>query len=55
MNSLIRERIEAGNTVKKLIYPVKDFYFHTLEQTARRITEKGLTDWKEVQSLLLNV
>ena len=26
-----------------------------MEQTAQRLTKEGLTDWKEVQSLLLNV
>ena len=55
VNSLIRDRIQAGNTGKKLISPGKDLYFHTMEQTAQRLTEQSLTDWKEVQSLLLNV
>jgi len=26
-----------------------------MEQTALRLTKEGLTDWKEVQPLLLNV
>jgi hypothetical protein len=26
-----------------------------MEQTAQRLTKEGLTDWKEVQPLLLNV
>ena len=55
VNSLIRDRIQAVNTGKKLISPGKDLYFHTMEQTAQKLTEQSLTDWKEVQSLLLNV
>jgi len=26
-----------------------------MEQTVQRLTKEGLTDWKEVQPLLLNV
>jgi protein transport protein HofB len=55
VNSLIRDRIQAGETGKKLVSPGHDLYFHTMEQTAQRLTQEGLTDWKEVQPLLLNV
>jgi type IV pilus assembly protein PilB len=55
VNSLVRDRIQAGDTGKKLIRPEPELYFHTMEQTAQRLTKEGLTDWKEVQPLLLNV
>ena len=35
--------------------PAPELYFHTMEQTAQRLTNEGLTDWKEVQTLLPNV
>ena len=35
--------------------PALELYFHTMEQTAQRLTKEGLTNWKEVQPLLLNV
>ncbi|SUZ87320.1 uncharacterized protein METZ01_LOCUS40174 [marine metagenome] len=38
-----------------MIRPAPELYFHTMEQTAQRLTKEGLTDWKEVQPLLLNV
>jgi len=55
VNSLVRDRIQAGDTGRKLIRPEPELYFHTMEQTAQRLTKEGLTDWKEVQPLLLNV
>ena len=55
MNSLVRDRIQAGDTGRKLIRPEPELYFHTMEQTAQRLTKEGLTDWKEVQPMLLNV
>ena len=55
VNSLVRDRIQAGDTGRKLILPEPQLYFHTMEQTAQRLTKEGLTDWKEVQPLLLNV
>ena len=55
VNSLVRDRIQAGDTGRKLIRPEPELYFHTMEQTAQRLTKEVLTDWKEVQSLLLNV
>ena len=30
--------------------PEPELYFHTIEQTAQRLTKEGLTDWKEVQA-----
>ena len=38
-----------------MILPELGLYFHTMEQTAQRLTQEGLTDWKEVHPLLLNV
>lgn len=55
VNSLVRDRIQADDTGKILIRPEPELYFHTMEQTAQRLTKEGLTDWKEVQPLLLNV
>ena len=55
MNSLLRDRIQDGDTGRKLIRPEPELYFHTMEQTAQSLTKEGLTDWKEVQSMLLNV
>ncbi len=55
INSLVRDRIEAGDTGKKLIRDAPELYFHTLEQTAQRLLKEGLTDLEEVQPLLLNI
>ena len=55
VNSLVRDRIQAGDTGRKLVRPEPELYFHTMEQTAQRLTKEGLTDWKELQPLLLNV
>jgi len=38
-----------------LIRPDTELYFHTMEQTAQRLAKEGLTDWKELQPLLINV
>ncbi len=54
VNSLVRDRIQAGDTGRKLIRPGPELYFHTMEQTAQRLTKEGLTDWKELQPLLLD-
>jgi type II secretory ATPase GspE/PulE/Tfp pilus assembly ATPase PilB-like protein len=55
VNTLVRNRIQAGETGNKLIRPDTELYFHTMEQTAKRLAKEGLTDWKELQPLLLNV
>lgn len=55
VNSFVRNRIQAGETGNKLIRPDTELYFHTMEQTAQRLAKEGLTDWKELQPLLINV
>ena len=55
VNSLVRNRIQAGESGNKLIRPDTELYFHTIEQTAQRLAKEGLTDWKELQPLLINV
>ena len=55
VNSLVRNRIQAGESGNKLIRPDTELYFHTMEQTAQRLAKESLTDWKELQPLLINV
>ena len=55
VNSLVQDRIQAVDTGRELIRPEPELYFHTMEQTAQRLTKECLTDLKEVQPLLLNV
>ena len=55
VNSLVRNRIQAGETGNKLIRPDPELYFHTMEQTAQRLAKEALTDWKELQPQLLHV
>ena len=54
VNSLLRNRIQAGETGNRLIRPDPELYFHTMEQTAQRLAKEALTDWKELQTLLLH-
>ena len=55
VNSLVRNRIQAGETGNKLFRLDPELYFHTIEQTAQRLAKEALTDWKGLQSLLRHV
>jgi type II secretory ATPase GspE/PulE/Tfp pilus assembly ATPase PilB-like protein len=55
VNSLVHNRIQAGETVNKLIQPDPELNFHTMEQTTQRLVKEALTDLKELQPLLLHV
>ena len=55
VNSLVRNLIQASETGNKLSRPNTELYFHTMEQTAKRLAKEALTDWKELKPLLLNV
>ena len=46
LNSLVRNRIQAGETGNKLIRPDPELYFHTMERTAQGPAKEALTDWK---------
>ncbi|MGK5092925.1 GspE/PulE family protein [Deltaproteobacteria bacterium TL4] len=48
----VKERIRKGNTGKDLIAPSETLYFHSFDQTAKRLTEQGVTDSKELESLI---
>ena len=48
-------RIQAGETRNKLIWPDPELYFHTIKRTAQRLAKEALTGWKELQTLLLHV
>ena len=53
VNRLVRDRIRNGHTGRELVEPHEDLHFQTMEQTAQRLVQQGLTSWREVQSLLL--
>ena len=55
VNLLVRNRIQAGETGNKLIRSDPELYFHTMEQTAKRLAKEALTGWKELQPLLHHV
>ena len=55
VNSLVLNRIQAGETGNKLIQPDPELYFYTMEQTVQRLAKEALTGWKELQPLLLHV
>ena len=53
VNRLVRDRIRAGYTGRELVEPHKDLHFQTMEQTAQRLVQEQLTNWREVRPLLL--
>ena len=53
VNRLVRDRIRNGHTGRELVEPHEDLHFQTMEQTAQRLVQQGLTSWREVRSLLL--
>jgi len=53
VDRLVRDRIRAGHTGRELVEPHEDLHFQTMEQTAQRLVQEGLTHWREVRPLLL--
>ena len=50
----MRNRIQPGETENKLIQPDPELNYNTMEQPAQRLVKEALTDWKELQPLLLH-
>ena len=53
VNRLVRDRIREGHTGRELVDPHEDLHFQTMEQTAQRLVQEQLTNWREVRPLLL--
>ncbi|MAE16215.1 MAG: ATPase [Deltaproteobacteria bacterium] len=53
VNRLGRDRIREGHTGRELVDPHEDLHFQTMEQTAQRLVQEQLTNWREVRPLLL--
>lgn len=50
----IKERIRSGITGQKLVESAETLYFHSFQQTAQRLIEDGITDMRELQTVIMD-